>query len=109
MHNTKARIGWAVMLAALVLGTWREGGASVILQIFSATAPGLVPASGGGTVNFIRADGTWAVPPGAGSGSVTSVATGCGASGGTITTTGTITGVGVCVTIANASMTGTTN
>ena len=31
---------------------------------FSATAPGNVPLSGGGTTNFLRADGTWVVPSG---------------------------------------------
>lgn len=35
----------------------------------SATA-GLAPASGGGTANFLRADCTWAVPPGSGGGSL---------------------------------------
>ncbi len=29
---------------------------------------GLAPASGGGTANFLRADGTWAAPPGGGGG-----------------------------------------
>lgn len=29
---------------------------------FGAAASGVVPASGGGTVNFLRADGTWAAP-----------------------------------------------
>ncbi len=43
-----------------------------------------------------------------GKGTVSSVATGCGASGGTITSTGTILGIGDCVTIANDSGTGTT-
>jgi hypothetical protein len=33
---------------------------------FSSDAAGLVPASGGGTTNFLRADGTFAAPPGAG-------------------------------------------
>lgn len=28
--------------------------------LFTATTPGIVPASGGGTTNFLRADGTWA-------------------------------------------------
>ena len=37
---------------------------------FTATTAGTVPASGGGTTNFIRADGTWAAP----SGSVTGAA-----------------------------------
>jgi len=35
---------------------------------FTATKPGTVPGSGGGTANYLRADGTWATPPG-GSGS----------------------------------------
>jgi hypothetical protein len=30
---------------------------------FTSTEDGLVPASGGGTDNFLRADGTWAEPP----------------------------------------------
>jgi hypothetical protein len=34
------------------------------LGVFTATLIGLAPASGGGTSNFLRADGTWAVPPG---------------------------------------------
>jgi hypothetical protein len=33
-----------------------------ILAIFTASAKGLVPASGGGTDNYLRADGTWAEP-----------------------------------------------
>ena len=33
---------------------------------FTQSAPGFVPASGGGTTNFLRADGTFAVPPGGG-------------------------------------------
>jgi hypothetical protein len=36
---------------------------------FGSTVPGTVPASGGGTVNFLRADGTWA-PVGALTGSI---------------------------------------
>lgn len=37
-------------------------------QVFSDTADGLVPASGGGTVNFLRADGAFAAPGGGGGG-----------------------------------------
>jgi hypothetical protein len=38
-------------------------------NLFSPTLPGLVPASGGGTVNFLRADGTFApLPVGSNSG-----------------------------------------
>jgi hypothetical protein len=36
----------------------------------STTLQGTVPASGGGTTNFLRADCTWAAPPGGGGGSV---------------------------------------
>lgn len=35
------------------------------LDLFSSSAQGLAPSSGGGTVNFLRADGTW-TPPGSG-------------------------------------------
>jgi hypothetical protein len=37
--------------------------ATAILNNFSSTLKGLVPLSGGGTTNFLRADGTWAAPP----------------------------------------------
>ena len=60
---------------------------TAMLNPFSATLKGLVPLSGGGTTNFLRADGTWAAPAG---GTVTSVGTGYGLSGGPITSTGTI-------------------
>ena len=33
------------------------------LPVFGSAAKGVVPASGGGTANFLRADGTWAAPP----------------------------------------------
>lgn len=37
-------------------------------SLFTSTQKGLVPASGGGTTNFLRADATFAAPPGGGSG-----------------------------------------
>lgn len=37
------------------------------VEQFSSTVEGVVPASTGGTVNFLRADGTWASPPSGGS------------------------------------------
>lgn len=40
--------------------------ATSLLDVFTSGAKGLTPASGGGTVNFLRADGTWAAPPGGG-------------------------------------------
>jgi hypothetical protein len=58
---------------------------------FSSTGSGCVSASGGGTTNFLRADGSWSAPSGGGTGTVTSVATGAGLTGGPITTSGTIT------------------
>ncbi len=42
--------------------------ATALLDIFTSTLKGLAPASGGGTTNFLRADGTWAAPPGGGGG-----------------------------------------
>jgi hypothetical protein len=45
---------------------------TTLINNFSATLSGAAPASGGGSVNFLRADGTWAMP--AGTGTVTSVA-----------------------------------
>lgn len=36
--------------------------ATALLDVFTGTLKGLSPASGGGTANFLRADGTWAVP-----------------------------------------------
>lgn len=40
--------------------------ATAMLNTFTSSLKGLAPASGGGTVNFLRADGTWAAPPGGG-------------------------------------------
>lgn len=37
---------------------------TALANLFTNTTSGDVPASGGGTVNFLRADGTWASPPG---------------------------------------------
>lgn len=50
---------------------------TALLDVFTTTLKGLAPASGGGTTNFLRADGTWAAPPGGG-GTVTSVGAGAG-------------------------------
>jgi hypothetical protein len=36
--------------------------ATALLNVFTSLLKGLVPASGGGTTNFLRADGTWAAP-----------------------------------------------
>jgi len=42
--------------------------ATDLLNVFTTSLKGLVPASGGGTTNFLRADGTWAAPSGGGGG-----------------------------------------
>ena len=42
--------------------------ATTLLDVFTSALKGLAPASGGGTTNFLRADGTWAVPAGGGGG-----------------------------------------
>lgn len=37
-------------------------GSSIYFQPFTDSNPGMAPASGGGTTNFLRADGSWAAP-----------------------------------------------
>lgn len=37
--------------------------ATTLLDTFTSALKGLAPASGGGTTNFLRADGSWAAPP----------------------------------------------
>ncbi len=41
---------------------------TALLDTVTSGAKGLAPASGGGTANFLRADGTWATPAGGGGG-----------------------------------------
>ena len=64
------------------------------LPSFGSAAAGIVPASGGGTTNFLRADGTWTAPP---PGTVTSVGLALPSSiltvtGSPVTGSGTLTG-----------------
>lgn len=70
---------------------------TTLINSFTSSLSGAAPASGGGTTNFLRADGTWA-SPGTGSGTVTSVALSDGSSspiysisGSPVTTSGTLT------------------
>ena len=84
---------------------------TAMVNTFSSSLSGAVPASGGGTSNFLRADGTWAAPAG-GSGTVTSVdvsggTTGLTFSGGPVTSTGTLT-LGGTLAIANGGTGATT-
>lgn len=37
--------------------------ATTLLDVFTSALKGLAPASGGGTLAYLRADGTWAIPP----------------------------------------------
>lgn len=48
----------------------------VTASTFTPIARGVVTPSGGGTTNFLRADGTWAAPGGGGGGAVASVTAG---------------------------------
>lgn len=83
------------------------------LNLFTDSLQGLVPASGGGTTNFLRADGTWAV---AGAGTVTAVSVasanglaGTSSGGATpeltlsTTVTGVLKGNGTAISAASAS------
>lgn len=58
--------------------------ATSLLDTFTTSLNGLAPASGGGTTNFLRADGTWAAPSGSTS-PITRVAGNSGAAGADIT------------------------
>lgn len=50
-------------------GAYNSNEATAYLNVFSATLQGMVPASGGGTTNFLNASGAWTVPTAAGSAS----------------------------------------
>lgn len=47
--------------------------ATTLLDAFTSSLKGLAPASGGGTTNFLRADGNWASPGGGGGGGATNI------------------------------------
>ena len=47
-----------------VLGAASATAQTALFDVFTSGAKGLAPASGGGTTNFLRADGTWAAPGG---------------------------------------------
>lgn len=72
-------------------------GTDVTLPLVTSGDAGLAPASGGGTSNYLRADGSWAAPPGGGGGGTVTSVTVDGtsgrvtSSGSPITTSGTIT------------------
>lgn len=74
--NTVTNAALADMAAGRIKGTVTAGDpadltgtqATALLDTFTSTLKGLAPASGGGTINFLRADGSWAVPAGGGGG-----------------------------------------
>jgi hypothetical protein len=68
------------------------GTITITPNIFSSGTPGVVPTSPGGTTEFLRADGTWAIPPG--SSGVTSFSAGTTGFTPNTATTGAITLVG---------------
>lgn len=75
-----------------------------VAPVFTNTIPGIVPVSPGGTTTYLRADGTWATPPGATSGTVTAITAGTGLTGGTISTSGTIAvNTGVIAALGNVN------
>jgi hypothetical protein len=47
---------------------------TLTISTFGSSASGVVPASGGGTANFLRADGSWAAPPSGGGSSAETLA-----------------------------------
>lgn len=54
------------------------------VEQFTSTVEGVVPASSGGTTKFLRADGTWALPPSGGSNITSGTSTPSGGSDGDI-------------------------
>lgn len=68
LGRTTAGTGPIEELAATTAGLAMLAAASAtaqtaLLDVFTSVANGLVPASGGGTAKFLRADVTWAAPP----------------------------------------------
>lgn len=49
-----------------MIGAASAAAQTALLDAFTSGAKGLAPASGGGSTNFLRADGSWAAPPGTG-------------------------------------------
>jgi hypothetical protein len=85
---------------------------SFFASLFGSSKSGLTPASGGGTTNFLRADATWAVPPGTGGGGTVTAVTGAApitSTGGTTPAIGCPTVTSVSAGLAPSSGGGTTN
>jgi len=67
--------------------------ATTLIDTFTSALKGLAPSSGGGTVNFLRADGTWVDP--SGGGGFTIAGTGLTSSGVTVNAIGTASRISV--------------
>ncbi|MFN0192656.1 MAG: DUF2793 domain-containing protein [Aestuariivirga sp.] len=72
--NSITNAALADMAAATIKGAVSAGDpqdltatqATALFNTFTSTLKGLAPSSGGGTTNFLRADGTWTAPSGGG-------------------------------------------
>ena len=82
-----------------------SGTITITPNIFTSTTPGVVIGSGGGTSNFLRADGTWAAPTGSGTITINN-GPGIGVSGSPVSLGGTVTvsNTGVTSTIAGSNI-----
>lgn len=76
--TARLNLGFPVLTAATVYGSVAGGAPqaltpgqlTLMINTFTSTLGGAAPASGGGTVNFLRADGTWQPPSSAGVSSI---------------------------------------
>jgi hypothetical protein len=80
-----ARILGRITAASGVIEELTGTQATTLLDVFTSGLKGLVPASGGGTTNFLRADGTFAAPPGGSGASLTRINGSSGAAGADLT------------------------
>lgn len=74
-NNKLANVNTATFKGRVTAGTGMPedltaAQATSLLNLYTDSLRGLVPPSGGGTANFLRADGNWVAPPGGGGGSV---------------------------------------
>jgi hypothetical protein len=58
--GTAGQLAYYAANGAVVSGA----GYTTVIPVVASASSGLAPASGGGTTNFLRADGTWTVPSG---------------------------------------------
>lgn len=92
--------------APLAGGGALTGDLTLTINQFTGSTPGSVPLSPGGTSAFLRADGTWAVPPGGMGGGVSSVGASTTSTGLLITGTNPITTAGTIIFNLNAELQG---